>query len=105
MTNSVQYPVPSIALSHSLPPAAGFALLHADVVAGKLKIYWPAEDHGSNTLIQVFASADELGHWPARDWHAYAMSRRGTNYEANVPVENIDVPDCLLSPGGAANHD
>ena len=37
-------------------------------------------------------SVDDPGHWPARDWRAYAMERRGTYWEAPVPVDTLHVP-------------
>ena len=46
----------------------------------------------SNATVTVFASADELGHWPARDWRPNPMNLRGKSWEAFVPVDDVDVP-------------
>ena len=46
----------------------------------------------TNADVSVFASADAPGHWPARDWREFETIERGTNWEAKIPVDDIDVP-------------
>lgn len=46
----------------------------------------------TNAVVSIFASADEPGHWPVRDWREFEMVESGTNWEARIPVEDVDVP-------------
>lgn len=46
----------------------------------------------TNAVVSVFASADAPGHWPVRDWREFATIERGTNWEAKIPVDDVDVP-------------
>jgi hypothetical protein len=68
-----------------------FATLHAEVLLGKLRILWPGDVLSSSATVVVQASAGELGHWPARDWHSYPMTKRGEEWQTNIPVEDLDV--------------
>jgi len=45
----------------------------------------------TNAEVSVFASADAPGHWPARDWREFETIENGTNWEAKIPVDDIDV--------------
>ncbi len=89
LTNFVQFP-PRVA-TNTLR-ATGFETLQAEAIAGKLKLSWQNPALASNTVVIAYASADEPGHWPVRDWRAYPMRLRGTQWDATVPIENIDVP-------------
>lgn len=67
-----------------------FATLHAEVVADLLQVTCAAGENVSD--MRLVASADAPGHWPARDWHTRAMSRRGATWVAALPVDSLDVP-------------
>jgi hypothetical protein len=69
-----------------------FAGLRAEAIASRLKISCPAENTASDARLTLYASADAPGHWPARDWRAYACERRGGLWDAAVLVEDLDVP-------------
>jgi hypothetical protein len=89
LTNFVQFP-PHIATNFLR--LAEFDTLHAEAIAGKLKVSWQNPALGTNALVTAFSSADEPGHWPVRDWRTVPMTLRGNQWEAAVPIENIDVP-------------
>lgn len=72
--------------------AARFENLHADGASGRLKIFWSPAQMDTNAVVTIFASADTPGHWPVRDWREFETIERGTNWEAKVPVDDIDVP-------------
>jgi hypothetical protein len=80
----------------------GWDALRADVVAERLKIYWDTPV-STNANVVLYASDDPLGHWPARDWRAYAMIKTGNVWESTLPVEDLDVPIAyfvrVLAPG------
>jgi hypothetical protein len=65
--------------------------LKAEALAGKLRVVCAGQAPAHLTRV-LYASADELGHWPARDWRAFPMSNRGGLWDAFVPVEDLDVP-------------
>jgi hypothetical protein len=69
-----------------------FADLRAEGLAGKLHILWAPQRFISNSIVTVHASADEPGHWPARDWRSYPMIPSGQKWQASVPVDDVDVP-------------
>jgi hypothetical protein len=70
-----------------------FANLRAEAWAERLKILWTPELPLTNeSAVSLHASADELGHWPARDWRPFSMSLRGNSWEVFVPVDDPDVP-------------
>lgn len=85
----VQYPA---GIPASLVESNRFAGLRAEAIAGRFKIVCPAESLASSTRMVVYASADEPGHWRARDWQAYPAVRRGNLWDATVPVDDLDVP-------------
>lgn len=87
VSNTVVYPFEAAASS-----AAPYAQLHAESVAGTFKVVCSPEKPDSKQAFQVYASAADLGHWRARDWQEFAMVRRGTNLEATIPVEAVEVP-------------
>ena len=90
ITSVVQFP-PEIPASAT--PSNLFANLRAEVGVEKLKILWsPDQPLSPASSITVHVSADELGHWPARDWRPFSMSLRGNTWEALVPVDDVDVP-------------
>ena len=72
--------------------AARFENLHAEGASGRLKVFWSPGQLDTNANVTVLASADVPGHWPVRDWRAYETIERGTNWEAKIPVDDIDVP-------------
>lgn len=88
-TNSVVYPPP--ALSHCAN-ATRFESLHAELLAGTLKMLWTPSATNVARQATLHVSADEPGHWPARDWRTYPMEKRGTNWETMVPVDSLDAP-------------
>jgi hypothetical protein len=67
-----------------------FHTLRAEVIAERLRVSWestaPVED------AHVVFSADAPGHWPARDWRSLKMQRHGTNWQAEFPVDSLNVP-------------
>ncbi len=67
-----------------------FGALHAEALAGKLKISWPSKT--APVGLTLVASADDPGHWPARDWRSSPMQPHGESWEAFVPVDSLDVP-------------
>jgi hypothetical protein len=89
LTGELQFPpgFPERAIAPNL-----FASLRAEIWAEKLKILWSSDETVSNATVTLHASADELGHWPARDWRPFSMTLRGNTWEAIVPVDNVDVP-------------
>ncbi|HYV26491.1 MAG TPA: hypothetical protein VFA77_03100, partial [Candidatus Eisenbacteria bacterium] len=70
----------------------GFETLQTEAVARRLKITWQPERVDTNFNVVVFISTDGIGHWPARDWHAYPMSARGGKWETSVPADSLDTP-------------
>src|SRR5689334_21789071 len=74
VTTAVQFP-PGIATN--TVRTNGFETLHAEVVARRVKIVWPNEAIPATAEIILMASADDAGHWPARDWRTYPMTKRG----------------------------
>jgi hypothetical protein len=70
----------------------GFETLHAEIALAKLKVLWTPTSLATNARVTLYASADDLGHWPTRDWQRYAMTWRGPHWEATVPIDNVDVP-------------
>ncbi len=87
-TNYVQFPA-GVATNQIF--LTGFEKLQADAIAGKLKIVWPVAVN-TNSTVTLWVSADEAGHWPARDWQPYAMRPRATLWESAVPIDNVDIP-------------
>jgi hypothetical protein len=78
-------------------PAGGvqagcFSNLHAEVCAARLKILWSPEVPITNAAVTLHASADDPGHWPARDWRPCRMSLHAQSWEVFVPVSDVDVP-------------
>ena len=65
--------------------------LRAEALAGRLLVNWKPADTGVMGAA-LFASTDYPGHWPARDWKSVVIRRRGDAWQADVPVESLDVP-------------
>ena len=91
VTNFVQFPA---GIATNAIRLADFESLHAEALAGALRILWQSSN--ATTSVTVVASADELGHWPARDWRRYPMSAHRDRWEASIPVDNPDVPVVYL---------
>ena len=90
ITNAVLYPA---GLPDKPAPFPAFAPLRAEILAGQLRVFLPTDAlRDTNATPTLFASADEPGHWPARDWRRWPMTRRGPAWEATVPVDDVDVP-------------
>jgi hypothetical protein len=89
LAGPVQFPWVS---SNSPGSAATFTNLHADLLGGKLRVLWPAEQPATNVSATLWSSADKPGRWAARDWRPYAMAWRGSGWESTVPVDDVDVP-------------
>jgi len=69
-----------------------FENLHAEDVAGRLKVYWTPAQMDTNPTVQLFASTDEPGHWAVRDWRMIEAIPRESFWEAKIPVDDVDVP-------------
>ena len=69
----------------------GFPSLHVEVIAEKLKVLCRTPD-APRAVVNIIASQDRPGHWPARDWHAFPMNRAGEVWETSLLVEDLDVP-------------
>lgn len=67
-----------------------FATLRAEAVAGVLQV--KCDEGESFAELQLIASADAPGHWPARDWRVLAMRRAGPGWLTDIPVDSPDVP-------------
>jgi hypothetical protein len=89
VTNFVQFP--AFVATNQLR-ASGFESLQAEAIAGKLKVTWRVAPTNPMSSATLFASAEDPGHWLARDWRAYPMSQRGGQWEAFLPVDSVDVP-------------
>jgi hypothetical protein len=90
VTNHVVFPP---ALARLEARQAGFESLHAEVVDGyRLLVLWHPGIMDTNAQVTLFTSADELGHWPARDWRSHPMFFSGPAWEARPPVDDIQVP-------------
>jgi hypothetical protein len=87
ITNQVVYPPWAAGIA---PTRAPFAGLHAEGVAGRLKIVWPAG--AAVDAATLCFSADDPGHWPARDWRSQPMELRGGAFRAVVPLDSANVP-------------
>jgi hypothetical protein len=86
---------------------AGFETLRAEDSAGRLKVFWSPAVMDTNAAARLFASADEPGHWPVRDWRGIDAFARGTNWEAKIPVDDVDVPVAYfltVAAGGKTNY-
>lgn len=86
---------------------SGFETLHAEDSAGRLKVFWSPAVMDTNAAVRLFASADEPGHWPVRDWRGIDAFARGTNWEAKIPVDDVDVPVAYfltVAAGGKTNY-
>lgn len=77
--------------SNASSPEA-FLTLSAELVAEQLKVRWLASPASAPVQVLLYYSADAPGHWPARDWRAVPMPRRGEAWEATLPVDDLDVP-------------
>ena len=89
ISDPVQYPA---GFADRVSNSNLFANLRAEVLAERLKILWSPQAPLGNATVTLYASADEPGHWPARDWRPFRMNLRGNNWETLVPVDNVDVP-------------
>jgi len=69
-----------------------FSSLRAEVIGGKLKILWTPEGAAPTGGVTVHASAAEPAHWPTRDWRSHPMTRPGLQWQATLPVEDVEVP-------------
>ncbi len=89
ITNFVQFPA---GVNTNLIDHGTFQSLRAEANAGRLKVFWSPQSVNTNASVTVVASADELGHWPVRDWCSYAMTWKGDYWETKVPVDDVDLP-------------
>jgi phytoene/squalene synthetase len=67
-TNAVQFPIGTATNSIR---RGEFDNLHVEAVARKLKVVWPKGDLPESAKVTLIASADDFGHWPARDWRTF----------------------------------
>ena len=89
LTNHAQFP--GVWAGHT-PSVDRFETLHAEAVAGRLKLIWRPDRLATNAVVVAHASVSELSHWASRDWRPFPMQQRGQFLEAIVPVEDVDVP-------------
>jgi hypothetical protein len=82
---------PATAPPRAANPAA-FDSLKAEVIIGRLNVFWRADKLPETTAATLHYSADHPGHWPAREWHKIPMRLRQNLFDAKVPVSDIDVP-------------
>jgi len=66
-----------------------FATLQAEVLAGRLRVTCTDAKAAGMNLI---ASADAPGHWPARDWRSYVMRSNAAAWFVELPVDSLHVP-------------
>jgi hypothetical protein len=88
-TEGVVYPA---GVATNATDAQAFDRLHVEIIAGKVKVVWPKGELPESSRVVLSASADTPGHWRARDWRTYPMTKRGVNWEATPPVDNVDIP-------------
>jgi hypothetical protein len=69
-----------------------FRSLAAEHLVEQLKVRWQPSSQPSQPRLTLHFSADAPGHWPARDWRALPLTRRGAVWEAVLPVDDLDVP-------------
>ncbi|MBI3191737.1 MAG: hypothetical protein HYZ36_03650 [Pedosphaera parvula] len=89
VTNFVQFPPGT---STNSVHHQGFENLHAEALAGSLRVSWQPVQMVPGATATVLASADDLGHWPARDWRRYPMAVQRDHWAASLPVDNLEVP-------------
>lgn len=87
LTNAPAWPAEMIKARLSTNP---FITLRAEAIAGRLRVSWESATPFDSA--RVIVSADAPGHWPARDWRSITMKRHGTNWQAELPVDSLDVP-------------
>jgi len=87
LTNAVQFPPP---ISTNVVPSVRFDSLHAELLAGTVKVRWTpmAGDPVGAAVLRL--SPGQPGHWLARDWRAYPMQWRGAAWETTIPVDSLD---------------
>jgi hypothetical protein len=89
LTNKVVYPPGFL----QIPVVANaFPNLRAEAIAGNLKVLWQPVQADTNATVTLWTSAEELGHWRARDWRPHPMDLQGGTWQTTVPVETLDVP-------------
>jgi len=66
-----------------------FATLHAEVVAERLRVTC---SDARATGMNLIASVDAPGHWPARDWRSYTMRSNAAVWFVELPVDSLHVP-------------
>lgn len=88
-TNSFAWPA---FVSPTAVSSNHFNQLEAVESVGRLKVIWTPEQIDTNTAVRLFASADEPGHWPARDWREHPATQGETRWEFRIPVDDVDVP-------------
>jgi len=70
-----------------------FSNLHLEVLDRRVLACWAPEagapEPGALSLQASVAAED---HWPARDWRARPLQRSGRIWQAELPVEELDVP-------------
>ena len=70
---------------------AGFESLKAEVIIGKLNVFWRA-DRIPATSATILYSPDHPGHWAAREWRELSMRKRQNLFDAKLPVADVDLP-------------
>src|SRR6266496_4358247 len=89
LTNAWPHPLTS---PEALVRSNLFSSLRAEVIGGKLKIFWTPGNDSPTGAVTVHASAAEPAHWPTRDWRSHPMTRPGLYWQATLPVEDVEVP-------------
>ena len=79
-------------IGSAILPRESFVTLKAEVLIGKLNVFWRAAAGLAEQTVTLHYSADYPGHWTARDWRPISMRKRGNLFDAKLPVADLDVP-------------
>lgn len=108
LTNVSVLSIPRAGVTETMLAPALFAGLRAEVLGGRLRISWQPEPPGAAVTFEqltIVASAAEPGQWPLRDWRSYPMKKSGNVQQADIPVEDLDIPIVYYARGTAAQGD
>src|SRR4051794_22075116 len=90
VTNQVVFPRN---IAASWVQGLGFEDLRGEAISARqFKVVWRPARLDTNAVVTLVASADELGHWPVRDWRSYPMMLAEGAWSARPPIDDIHVP-------------
>jgi hypothetical protein len=69
-----------------------FGMLQADSIAGRFKLIWSEAPGDLEGAPEAVVSTGTPEQWEQRDWVSYPMKKRGSEWEALIPVDHPDVP-------------